>query len=198
MFYFKFLSSFVDKIMIFLNTFFLYLMYLHLLNMPFKVSKDTIVIREIEPQDNAQLEAVIRACFHEFKIPLEGTAYADEETSRMFESYQNKNDVYYVIDHDGEILGGGGVKPLKDSEDVCEIQKMYFSPMVRGKGYGRALFEKCLQAAKDLGYNKCYLESASQLKAAIHIYESYGFIHLEEALGNTGHYSCGVWMIKTL
>ena len=162
------------------------------------MSKDTIVIREIEPQDNAQLEQVIRACFHEFKIPLEGTAYADEETPQMFESYQNNNDVYFVIDNHGEILGGGGVKPLKDFEDVCEIQKMYFSPGVRGKGYGSALFEKCMGTAKNLGYKKCYLESAPQLKAAIHIYESYGFKHLNEALGNTGHYSCGIWMIKIL
>ena len=163
------------------------------------MSKDTIVIREIEPQDNAQLEQVIRGCFHEFKIPLEGTAYSDNETPRMFESYQNDNDVYYVIDANGEILGGGGVKPLRDfGNEVCEIQKMYFSPKVRGKGYGRALFEKCMQTAKELGYKQCYLESASQLKAAIHIYESYEFKHLEKELGNTGHYSCGVWMIKDL
>lgn len=162
------------------------------------MSKDTIVIREIEPQDNAQLEQVIRACFYEFEIPLEGTAYADKETPRMFESYQNNNDVYFVIAEHGEILGGGGVKPLNDSEDVCEIQKMYFSPKIRDKGYGRALFEKCMEKAKNLGYKKCYLESAPQLKAAIHIYESYGFKHLDGALGNTGHYSCGVWMIKAL
>ena len=160
---------------------------------------NNIVVREIQPQDNKQLEQVIRACFHEFKIPLKGTAYEDEETPRMFESYQNDNDVYFVIEANGEVLGGGGVKPLKDFEaDVCEIQKMYFSPKIRGKGYGRLLFEKCMKAAKILGYKQCYLESAPQLKAAIHIYESYGFKHLEGALGNTGHFSCGVWMIKDL
>ena len=163
------------------------------------MSKDTIVIREIQLGDNAQIEQVIRDCFHEFKIPLEGTAYSDDETPRMFESYQGTNDIYYVIDAKGVVLGGGGVKPLKDFEDeVCEIQKMYFSPKVRGKGFGKLMFEKCLQAAKELGYKKCYLESASQLKAAIHIYENYGFKHLQSALGNTGHYSCGVWMIKDL
>ncbi|ULC60627.1 GNAT family N-acetyltransferase [Flaviramulus sp. BrNp1-15] len=160
---------------------------------------NNIVIREIEPQDNKQIEAVIRACFHEFKIPLEGTAYSDDETPRMYESYQNNNDIYYVIDLNGEVLGGGGIKPLKDFEaDVCEIQKMYFSPKVRGEGLGRKLFKKCMQTAKELGYKQCYLESASQLKAAIHIYESNGFKHLKGALGNTGHYSCGVWMIKDL
>ncbi|WP_372755262.1 GNAT family N-acetyltransferase [Mariniflexile sp.] len=163
------------------------------------MSKDTTVIREIEPNDNAELEQIIRACFHEFNIPLEGTAYSDEETPRMYESYQNDNDVYYVIDVNGKVLGGGGVKPLKGFEtEVCEIQKMYFSPKIRSKGYGRKVFEACLKAAKDLGYKQCYLESAPQLKAAIHIYESYGFKHLGGALGNTGHYSCGIWMIKDL
>ncbi|TNJ43109.1 GNAT family N-acetyltransferase [Tamlana fucoidanivorans] len=163
------------------------------------MGKDTIVIREIEPQDNTLLEQVIKACFHEFEIPLEGTAYSDPETAKMYESYQNTNEVYYVIDCGGDILGGGGIKPLNNFETtVCEIQKMYFSPKVRGKGYGKVLFSKCLEVAKTLGYEKCYLESASQLKAAIHIYERFGFHHLEKALGNTGHYSCGVWMIKTL
>jgi len=164
------------------------------------MGNNNIIIREIQPGDNAQIESVIRECFHEFKIPLVGTAYEDEETPRMYESFQNENDIYFVIESNGEVLGGGGVKPLKDfeDEDVCEIQKMYFSPKVRGNGYGKILFEKCVQAARNLGYKKCYLESASQLKAAIHIYESFGFKHLEGALGNTGHFSCGVWMIKDL
>ena len=165
----------------------------------FKVSKDTIVIREIKPEDNAELEQVIRDCFHEFKIPLEGSAYSDQETPRMFESYQNKNDVYFVIEQADVVLGGAGIKPLKGFEvHVCEIQKMYFSPKVRGKGYGELMFNKCLQTAKNLGYKQCYLESAPQLKAAIHIYEKAGFKHLKQALGNTGHYSCGVWMIIDL
>lgn len=163
------------------------------------MGKNNIVVREIQPHDNAQLEQVIKACFHEFKIPLKGTAYEDAETACMYQSYQNDNEVYFVIDENGEVLGGGGVKPLKDFEGhVCEIQKMYFSPKIRGKGYGKLLFGKCVEAAKDLGYKQCYLESAPQLKAAIHIYESFGFKHLEAALGNTGHFSCGVWMIKDL
>ncbi|QFZ55944.1 GNAT family N-acetyltransferase [Oceanihabitans sp. IOP_32] len=163
------------------------------------MGKDNIVIREIKPEDNAEIEAVIKACFHEFNIPLEGTAYTDIETSRMYESYQDHNAVYYVIEKNGTILGGGGIKPLKDFDtSVCEIQKMYFSPVVRGKGYGKRLFEKCLQAAKTMGYKQCYLESVAQLKAAIHIYKSYGFKPIKRALGNTGHSSCNIWMLKDL
>ncbi|WP_460219211.1 GNAT family N-acetyltransferase [Psychroserpens sp. MEBiC05023] len=164
-----------------------------------KVSTNNIIIREIQPEDNPQIEAIIKACFPEFKIPLKGTAYEDAETPFMYESYQGEREVYYVVVKDQEVLGGGGVKPLKNYDgNVCELQKMYFSPKVRGKGFGKKMFTKCLEAAKDFGFETCYLESASQLKAAIHIYEQFGFEHRNEPLGNTGHYSCGVWMTKAL
>ena len=163
------------------------------------MSKGNIVIREIKKEDNAQMEQIIKACFHEFDIPLTGTAYEDVETTQMFESYQKENEIYFVIDNNGEVVGGAGIKHLKDFDtDICELQKMYYSPEIRGKGFGKLMFEKCLKAAKGLGYKKCYLETASQLKAAIHIYETYGFQHLDGPLGNTGHYSCGVWMLKEL
>ncbi|MEH6536279.1 MAG: GNAT family N-acetyltransferase [Psychroserpens sp.] len=164
-----------------------------------KVSQDHIIIREIRPGDNPQIEAVIKDCFPEFEIPLKGTAYEDSETPHMYESYQGEREVYFVVASENEVLGGAGIKQLQNFDDnVCELQKMYFSPKIRGKGFGKQMFEKCLKAAKDFGYETCYLESASQLKAAIHIYEEFGFTHQTKPLGNTGHYSCGVWMTKAL
>jgi len=164
-----------------------------------KVSQDHIVIREIRPEDNPQIEAVIKSCFPEFKIPLKGTAYEDAETPFMYESYQGDKEIYFVVASEKEVLGGAGIKQLKNFEgNVCELQKMYFSPKVRGKGFGKEMFEKCLKAATKFGYETCYLESAPQLKAAIHIYEEFGFEHRTAPLGNTGHYSCGVWMTKAL
>ena len=163
------------------------------------MSENNIIIREIQAEDNLQIEAVIKGCFPEFKIPLKGTAFEDVETPLMFESYQGDKSVYFVVAKGSEILGGAGIKQLNNFDgNVCELQKMYFSSKVRGKGFGKKMFETCLQAAKKFGYETCYLESASQLKAAIHIYEEFGFEHRTEPLGNTGHYSCGVWMTKTL
>lgn len=163
------------------------------------MSQDHIIIREIQPEDNPKIEAVIKGCFPEFNIPLKGTAFEDAETPLMYESYQDDKAVYFVLAAGDEILGGAGIKQLNNFEgNVCELQKMYFSSKVRGKGFGKKMFETCLQAAKNFGYETCYLESASQLKAAIHIYEEFGFEHRTEPLGGTGHYSCGVWMTKTL
>nr|WP_321224623.1 GNAT family N-acetyltransferase [uncultured Psychroserpens sp.] len=163
------------------------------------MSEEAIVIREIRPEDNPQVEAVIKSCFKDFNLPLTGTAYEDAETPFMYEAYKEDNAVYFVVANEKQVLGGGGIKQLKDYDgNVCELQKMYFSSLVRGKGFGKKLIEKCLEAAKEFGYNKCYLETIPELKAAIHIYETYGFTHRNQPLGNTGHYSCGVWMEKAL
>jgi len=49
-----------------------------------------------------------------------------------------------------------------------------------------------------MGYKQCYLETLSELKAAQELYKRYGFEYLNTAIGNTGHSSCGIRMIKTL
>jgi putative acetyltransferase len=36
------------------------------------------------------------------------------------------------------------------------------------------------------------------MEAASRLYRKNGFVNLEKPLGNTGHYSCNVWMIKEL
>lgn len=155
-----------------------------------------MIIRKINKKDNAKIEEIIKSTFIEYELPRIGTAYQDKETTKMFQAYQNENDVYFVIEEDGEVVGGAGVKNL--GKEICELQKMYFDKTIRGKGYGKLLITKCLETAKELGDKKCYLETISTLQAAIHIYEKHGFKHLKKPLGNTDHYSCDTWMIKEL
>lgn len=163
------------------------------------MSEHNFTIRQIQVTDNASLEQMIKSVFIELGLPLIGTAYADKETLQMFESYQGMNEVYFVIEKDGQIFGGAGIKPLRDFEsDVCELQKMYFSKEIRGKGFGKVMLLKCLETAKELGFKTCYLETIPSLEAAIHLYESVGFVHIDKPLGNTGHYSCEVLMTKML
>jgi len=163
------------------------------------VSETNLDIREIQPKDNKHIEQIIRDCFYEYKLPLKGTAYEDPETQNMYESYQSNNDIYLVLVEDNKVIGGGGIKALRDFENsVCELQKLYFSPQARGKGLGRKLTEVLLEKARDFGYKTCYLESANVLKEAVHLYEKMDFKFIDGPLGNTGHHACGVFMTKTL
>jgi len=158
-----------------------------------------MIIREIQPKDNLSIEVIMTDCFKEFGLPTAGSSLEDDDVKHMFEGFQEERAIYYVLEQHGKVLGGGGVKQLKGAaQDTCELQKMYFHPDARGKGYGKKMFDKCIEVAKEFGYKYCYLESASQLKSAIQLYEKNGFKHLDQPLGNTGHTICGVYMLKEL
>lgn len=158
-----------------------------------------MIIREIQPKDNLSIEVIMTDCFNEFSLPTVGSSLEDADVKHMFEGFQEERAIYYVLEDHGKVLGGGGVKQLKGAaKDTCELQKMYFHPDARGKGYGKQLFDLCIEAAKNFDYKFCYLESASQLKSAIKLYEKNGFKHLEKPIGNTGHTICGVYMLKKI
>ncbi|WP_435262749.1 GNAT family N-acetyltransferase [Tenacibaculum sp. nBUS_03] len=157
------------------------------------------IIREIKLEDNKQIATVIRDVLIEFGVPKVGTAYEDRATDEMYETYQEEKAGYYVIEHNNKIVGGAGFSKLDNFEgNVCEFQKMYFLPIARGKGLGSKLIEFSLKEAKKQGYKHCYLETMPYMDAARALYKKNGFINLDKPMGNTGHFSCNVWMIKEL
>lgn len=158
-----------------------------------------ILIREIRKEDNQQIAAVIRQVFVHDDYPKTGTAFADPQLDFMFETYNQPRAVYYVVEDEGKLVGGGGVSQLQNSnENICELQKMYFLPEARGKGIGFQMIQKCLESATTFGYEKCYLETLPEMLAAQKLYTKVGFEYLCEPIGNTGHTTCPVWMIKEL
>ena len=156
-------------------------------------------IRKIEKKDNEAVAQLIRAVFEELNIPKVGTAYADSYLDFMFEEYSKPKSVYFVVENDGKIIGSAGVAPLEnEAETICELQKMYFLPETRGLGIGSQMMELCLQAAKDFGFEKCYLETMPFMHDAQKLYKKVGFEYICSPMGSTGHVSCPVWMLKEL
>jgi putative acetyltransferase len=165
-------------------------------------------IRKIEPKDNLKIASVIRNVFEELDAPKVGTAYADPHLNSLSEVYQAENEIYFVVvetsrdlsnQEDEIILGGCGVGNLIDAEfKICELQKMYLLKEARGKGIAQELMQKCLEFAKQAGYDKCYLETLPFMKAAQKLYVKSGFTYIDAPKGSTGHNACDVFMIKDL
>jgi putative acetyltransferase len=156
-------------------------------------------IRKIEPKDNLKIASVIRNIFEELDAPKVGTAYADPHLNTLFEVYQAENEIYFVVEEDGIILGGCGIGNLMDDEfKICELQKMYLAKEARGKGIAQELMQKCLEFAKQVGYNKCYIETLPFMKDAQKLYVKSGFTYIDAPMGSTGHNACDVFMIKDL
>ncbi|MGB5818221.1 MAG: GNAT family N-acetyltransferase [Saonia sp.] len=160
---------------------------------------DTVIIREIQQKDNAEVARVVRKVLEDLGVPKVGTAYADEALDRMYENYDVPKATYFVVEERGKIIGCAGVAHLDNyGGNVCELQKMYFLETARGKGIGNKMMEICLDCAREYGFEKCYLETMPYMEAAQKLYLKNGFEYIDAPMGNTGHYSCPVWMLKEL
>jgi putative acetyltransferase len=68
------------------------------------------------------------------------------------------------------------VAPLAGSDPLtCELQRMYLRADARGRGIGDALLERCLAAARQFLYVRCYLKTVTQGQAALEFYGRHGF-----------------------
>lgn len=153
-------------------------------------------VREIEKKDNQAVENVIRSCLIEFGGNHEGTAWADPDLGRFSEIYSSIGNKYWVAeDQNGKIVGGTGIGYLTD--EICELQKMYFLPEARGKGIADKVMEKALEYARN-HYKKCYLETLDNMTRAQRFYEKYGFYRVYKPVVITEHFACEVKYLKDL
>ena len=154
-----------------------------------------LMIRLIQQTDNPETARIIREVLTEFEVPKKGSVYEDISLDTMFEAYDKPRHAYFILEENGKILGGAGIAPLKNSdENICELQKMYFSAEGRNRGWGEKMMQTCLQFSKQNGYSGCYLETLPFMKDARKLYEKSGFKNFGAPLGNTGHFACNVWM----
>ena len=156
-------------------------------------------IRNIRKEDNEQVAALIRKVLVDLGAPKVGTAYADVTLDQMFENYDKPRAAYFVVEENETILGCAGIAQLDNSEDnICELQKLYFLEEARGRGIGSEMLQKCLEKAKEFNFEKIYLETMPYMKAAQKLYAKMGFEYIDKPLGDTGHYSCPVYMLAKL
>ncbi|CAI1756613.1 Predicted acetyltransferase [Serratia proteamaculans] len=159
-----------------------------------------LLVRPITADDNAAIANVIREVSAEHGLTADkGYTVSDPNLDVLYQLYSLPRSAYWVIEVDGKIAGGGGVAPLQGGEDgICELQKMYFLPVLRGQGLAKRLALQALEFARQQGFRCCYLETTASLTQAIGLYEHLGFEHIDQAMGTTGHVDCEVTMLKTL
>ena len=101
-------------------------------------------------------------------------ASTDADIQEIESSYFGRGGTFLVLESsDGSVIGAYGLYPLE--KRTCELRKMYLRKEYRGKGLGKLLLDDALSKAKQLGFERMVLETASVLKEAIALYTSYGF-----------------------
>lgn len=161
--------------------------------------QETYEIKPIAQEDNTALAKIIRTTLEEFGANHPGTVYYDKSTDALYELFQTPGAIYNVAWLNGKIVGGGGIYPTNGlSDGTCELVKMYLCNSARNIGLGSKLIALCIDQARAIGYQQIYLETMPELKQALKRYEKFGFEYLSAPMGNSGHFGCGLWMIKQL
>ena len=89
----------------------------------------------------------------------------------------DKGGYIWVATVDGKVVGTSALQ--KEHDGVYELAKMCVSEDWQGKGISKLLIEVCLEKARQIKASKVELFSNSQLKAALKLYEQYGFRYVD-------------------
>ncbi|HEX5161308.1 MAG TPA: GNAT family N-acetyltransferase [Steroidobacteraceae bacterium] len=163
------------------------------------LKQNELEIRLLEPADVPALLTIIADSRAEYGMADRGVDLLEPADKALFETYKRQRSLYFVALSGGEVVGGAGVAPLKGSDPLtCELQRMYLRRDARGRGIGEALLKRCLAAARQLLYVRCYLETVKQMQPALQFYGRHGFQDLKRPLGETGHRHNDRWMIRPL
>ena len=72
-----------------------------------------------------------------------------------------------------QAVGCVGLRRLDHT--ACEMKRMFVNPRFHGKGAGRALANRLIQGARDLGYDRMRLDTGPKQVEARSLYENLGF-----------------------
>ena len=136
-----------------------------------------VSIRSATNGDCEAVRGLVFGVLREFGLEPE-TDGIDADLDDIEANYIDRGGLFEVLENEqGELLGTVGLFPMAGSE--VELRKMYFQPALRGKGVGRKLLARTVESARELGFRRVVLETASVLKAAIALYSSFGFKVME-------------------
>lgn len=100
-----------------------------------------------------------------------------EEDRQLLENHKSqiidKGGTILFAQYNGEIVGSCAL--IKYNEELYELAKMGVIEDYQGLKLGRKLAEAIIDRARELGAKKVFLESSSQLIAALGLYDKLGF-----------------------
>ncbi|RKM60264.1 GNAT family N-acetyltransferase [Butyrivibrio sp. XB500-5] len=154
--------------------------------------------REIEKKDNKKIAALIRTSLKSFGLDIPGTAYYDEGLDHFSELYGTDDSKYFVIlDEFDNVIGGVGFSKFSPMKDTAELQKLYLDDCAKGKGLGYEMMKLAEDKMREAGYKFSYLETHSNLQAAVHLYEKCGYTEIERP-EEVGHSTMDRFFMKKL
>ncbi|MFT6214217.1 MAG: GNAT superfamily N-acetyltransferase [Roseivirga sp.] len=100
---------------------------------------------------------------------------------KQFNKIDHLKNVVIIYDN-GQALGCGAIKAFEEKK--MEVKRMYTLPESRGKGIASAVLSELEKWAKELGCDRCILETGQRMPDAIGLYQKTGY----KKIDNYGQY----------
>jgi GNAT superfamily N-acetyltransferase len=103
----------------------------------------------------------------------------DQELADLPGDYAPPEGRLLLAEYEGELAGCVALHKLalhKLDASICEMKRLYLRPQFRGKGLGRALAERIIAEARQIGYRQMRLDTVEPvMKDAVAMYRKLGF-----------------------
>jgi len=98
----------------------------------------------------------------------------DKELAGLPGDYAPPEGRLLLVEYEGQLAGCVALHKLESG--VCEMKRLYLRPQFRGKGLGRALAERIIAEARQIGYQQMRLDTVeTEMKDAVAMYRKLGF-----------------------
>ena len=104
----------------------------------------------------------------------------DRDLADLEAHYWSRNGAFFVLLKDEAVIGTMALQ--HETDEICELCRMYLAPQYRGHGLGRRLLEHAVREARERGFKEMRLKTASVLVEAIFLYKRAGFRTVEGAV----------------
>ena len=132
---------------------------------------------------SAEALALLDAYFAERAAGFPAAQGAYRPTYPTVEQFTPPAGVFLVVEHDGGVIGCGGVRRIQRRPDTYEIRfevkHLWLAPAARGRGAGRLLLEELERRALEFGAQELVLDTNASLEAAGGLYRSSGYDDIE-------------------
>ena len=140
----------------------------------------TVTLRTLDAGDTAALDDV-RQFFRNYAgwlgVDLSFQNF-DQEMASLPGAYATPQGRLFFAEVDGRPAGCVGVRPLPDSDGVCEMKRLYVAPAGRGQGLGRKLALAIIEAARAAGHREMRLDTLATMHEAQKLYCALGFTEI--------------------
>ncbi len=106
----------------------------------------------------------VKLCFQNF----------EQELAELPGHYAPPDGRLLLAEFEGQLAGCVALR--KWEVRICEMKRLYLRPSFRGKGLGRAIAEKIIAEARNIGYGQMRLDTIEPImKDAVEMYRKLGF-----------------------